>query len=222
MKLIACLIVLSLISTYWSTDLASPEASTGPEGHADCSSPTVPEQPCDKLRTTLHRDHPPIPLWWGWDMWAEWGCPSCRRRRRQVRRWHKHEPGRLERLRRKFRRWRRRWQRRWRQWRELVDDTVPAKATVPNQSTVCAGKKQATTVPAEAGERIPVTQVPMAKVVEEVSPTTRRGPGRPRTIPTAHKCCPSEGCLAYGRFGDDPIHDIVGDGTYTTVHGEVR
>jgi IS1 family transposase len=222
MKLIACLIVLSLISTYWSTDLASPEASTEPEGHADCSSPTVPEQ--------LHRDHPPIPLWWGWDMWAEWVSPSCRRRRPfgklragcKVRRWRKHKPGRLERLRRKFRRWRRRWQRLWQQWRELVDGTVQTKATASNQSAVCVEEKQAAMVPDEASEQTPVTQVPMAKVVEEVSPTTRRGPGRPRTIPTAHKCCPSEGCLAYGRFGDDPIHDIVGDGTYTTTHGEVR
>jgi len=218
MKLIVCLIVLSLISTYWSTDLASPEASAEPEGHVDCSSPTVPEQ--------LHRDHPPIPLWWGWDMWAEWVFPSCRRRRRQVRRWRKHKPGRLERLRRKFRRWRRRWhrlwQRLWRQWRDLMDGTVQRKATASNQSVVCVEEKRAAMVPDEAGEQTPVTQVPMAKVVEEASPTTGRGPGRPRTIPTAHKCCPNEGCLAYGRFGDDPSHDIVGDGIYTTVHGEVR
>lgn len=156
----------------------------------------------------------------------EWVFPSCRRRRRKVRRWRKHKPGRLERFRRrfrrKFRRWRRRWQRLWRQWRELMDGTVRREATASNQSAGCVEEKQAATVPNEAGEQAPVTQVPMATVVEEVSPTSRRGPGRPRTIPTAHKCCPHEKCLAYNRFGDDPIHNIVGDGTYTTVHGEVR
>jgi len=103
-----------------------------------------------------------------------------------------------------------------------MDGTGQRKATASNQSAVCVEEKQAVMVPDEAEEQPPVTQVPMATVVEEVSPTTRRGPGRPRTIPTAHKCCPNEGCLAYGRFGDDPTHDIVGYGTYTTVHGEVR
>lgn len=44
MKLIACLIVLSLILAFWSTGFASLKVSTEPEGHADCSSPTVPEQ----------------------------------------------------------------------------------------------------------------------------------------------------------------------------------
>jgi len=102
-----------------------------------------------------------------------------------------------------------------------MNGTVQTKATAPNQSAVCAEEKRAAMVPDEAGEQIPITPVPI-RVVEEVSPTTRQGPGRPRTIPTAHKCCPNEGCPAYGRFGDDPIHDIVGDGTYTTVHGEVR
>jgi IS1 family transposase len=214
MKLIACLIILSSISTYWSTDLAAPDASTEAGSHVDCSSLTVPEQ--------LHRDHPPIPLWRGGDMWVEWAFPSYRRRRRKLRRWRKLKPGRLERLRRKLRRWRRRWQRLWRQWRELIDGTVRRKTTASKQLAVCVEEKQAATVADEASEQASVTQVALAKVVEEVSPTTRRGPGRPRTISTAHKCCPNEGCLAYGRFGDDPIHDIVGYGTYTTVHGEVR
>jgi len=155
-------------------------------------------------------------------MWAAWASPSYRRRRRKVRRWRKHKPGRLEQLQRRFRRWRRRGQRLWRRWRELVGGMVQTKATASNQSAMCVEKKRAATIPDEAGEQIPVAQVPLAKVAEEVTLTTRRGPGRPRTIPTGHKCCPNEGCLAYGRFGDDPIHDIVGDGTYTTVHGEVR
>ena len=57
MKLIACLIVLSLILAFWSTGLASPKVSTEPEGHI------VLEQ--------LQRDHSPIPPWWNWDMWVE-------------------------------------------------------------------------------------------------------------------------------------------------------
>ena len=112
MKLIACLIVLSLISAYWSTDLAGPEASTKSESQVGCSNPIVPEQPFDKLRTTLQRDHPPISLWWEWDMQVERVC-RLRRRRRKVRRWRKHEPGKLERLLCRFRRWRRRWGRLW-------------------------------------------------------------------------------------------------------------
>jgi len=35
-------------------------------------------------------------------------------------------------------------------------------------------------------------------------------------------CCPYEACRAHGRPGSHPDHDIVGCGTYTTVHGERR
>jgi IS1 family transposase len=218
MKLIACLIVLSLISTYWSTDLASPEASTESESHVDCSRLIVPEQPFDKLRTTLQRDDSPISPWWGWDMWVEWVSPSCRRRRRKVRRWHKHKPCRLERLLHKFRRWRHL----WRQWRELMDGTVQVKASDPDQPATCVEETNTVSVPGEAGEQAPATQAPTVEVVDEVNPTPGRGPGRPRTIPTTHKCCPRQKCKAYGKFGDAPVHDIVGDGTYTTEHGEKR
>jgi len=68
MKLTACLIILSLISAYWSTGTDNSRAVTVSEGQADCSSPIVPEQPFDTLITTLQRDHPPIPLWWDGDM----------------------------------------------------------------------------------------------------------------------------------------------------------
>ncbi|MBL7184376.1 MAG: helix-turn-helix domain-containing protein [Anaerolineae bacterium] len=50
----------------------------------------------------------------------------------------------------------------------------------------------------------------------------QRGSGRPRTIPTAHLCCPQEDCTSSGIFGPHPDHDIVGNGTYTTAHGEKR
>lgn len=33
-------------------------------------------------------------------------------------------------------------------------------------------------------------------------------------------CCPHEDCAAYGILGSHPGHDIVGNGTYTTTHGE--
>lgn len=208
MKLIACLIVLSLIIPFWSTGLIRPRAGAGSE------EPTVLEQ--------LQRGHSPLPPWWDL-MWAERVCLPCRRRRRKVRRWRKHEPGRLERLLRRFQRWRRRWRRLWRQWQELVDGTVQAqKAAVLDHPLVCTEETCAVTVPGEAGEQALATQAPTAEMMDEVGPTVRRGPGRPRTIPTADKCCPSAGCLAYGRFGDDPMHDIVGYGTYATASGEVR
>jgi IS1 family transposase len=35
-------------------------------------------------------------------------------------------------------------------------------------------------------------------------------------------CCPNEPCSSYGILGPHPAHDIVGRGTYTTVHGEKR
>jgi len=200
MKLIACLIVLSAIFTFSSTGLVSPKVGTEPEGHI------VLEQP--------QRDHSPIPSWWNWDMWMEMVFPSRRRRRR--RRWRKHKPGRLERLLRRVRRWHRQRRRRWR-------GTVQAqKATAPDQPAVCAEETCATSIASDGEQRALDAQAPTAEVVEEASPTTGRGPGRPRTIPTAHRCCPNEECPAYGRLGDDPLHDIVGCGTYTTAHGEVR
>jgi len=146
-------------------------------------------------------------------MWVERVfSPRRRRRRRRWRRWRKHKPGRLEQLLRRFRRWRHL----RRQWQELMDGTAP------DQPTVCAEEAYATTAPCDAVQEALETQAPNARVVGEAYPATRRGPGRPRTIPTSHRCCPNEVCLAYGRLGDDSLHDIVGCGVYTTVHGEVR
>ena len=211
MKLIAYLIVLSLILTYWSTGFGNSRAVTKPEGHADCFGSTVLEQP--------QRDQPPLRPWWEWDMQMEIVRRSGRRRRRKVRRWRKHKPGRLELLLRRFRRRRRRWRRLWRQWRELMDGTVQAEAPAPDRLATCT---TAVTVPGEAGAQVSASRATMVEVVGEINPTPRRGPGRPRTIPTAHKCCPRQECAAYGKFGDDPLYDIVGDGTYTTMHGEQR
>ena len=160
-------------------------------------------------------------------MWMEMVFPSRRRRRRRRRRWRKHEPGRLEQLLCRVRRWhrqrRQQWRRLRRQWQELMDGTVQAqKATAPDQPAVCAEETCATSIASDGGQQALDAQASTAEVVEEASPTTGRRPGRPRTIPTAHRCCPNEECPAYGRLGDDPLHDIVGCGTYTTTHGEVR
>jgi IS1 family transposase len=215
MKLTACLIVLSLISVYWSTGLGNSRAVTEPEDQAGCFGSTVPEQ--------SQRDHPPLPPWWEWDMQVERVCRSRRWRRRTVRRWRKrrHKRGRLERVLCKFRRWRRRWRRLWRQWRELMDGTVQVKAPAPDRPATCVEETNTAAVPGEAREQA-LAKAPTVDVVDEVNSTPKGGPGRPRTVPTAHKCCPRQKCKAYGKFGDDPLHDIVGDGTYTTAHGEKR
>jgi len=57
---------------------------------------------------------------------------------------------------------------------------------------------------------------------EKPFPPAQRGPGRPRTIATDHLCCPDQACSSYGIVGPHPEHDIVGNGTYTTAHGEKR
>lgn len=160
-------------------------------------------------------------------MWGERVFPPHRRRRRKRRRWRKHKPGRLEQLLRRFRRWRRQRRRRWRrlrrQWQKLMDGTAQAQqATAPEQPTVCAEEAYTPVAPGNAVQEALETQATKVEVVGEAYPAARRGPGRPRTIPTGHRCCPNEKCLAYGRLGDDPLHDIVGCGTYTTTHGEVR
>jgi hypothetical protein len=113
--------------------------------------------------------------------------------------------------------------RRRQRWQALMEGTVQVqRATVPDRPAVCAEETYATAMAGDAGRQALDAQAPTAEVAEEACLTTRQGPGRPRTIPTGHRCCPNEECLAYGRLGDDPSHDIVGFGTYTTVHGEVR
>ena len=108
-----------------------------------------------------------------------------------------------------------------------MDGTVQAqKATAPDQPAVCAGETCTTVVAGDAGQQALDTQAPTAEVVGEAYPAARRGPGRPRTIPTGHRCCPNEKCLAYGRLGDDPLHDIhftryhAIPGTATNLHFE--
>ena len=193
MKLIACLIVLSSIFTFLSTGLAGPKISTEPEGHL--------------VLDQLPRAPSPFPSWWSWDVWLERVFPPRRR-------WRKHKPGRLERLQRRVRRWhrqrRRQGRRLRRQWQELRAGTVQAQqATAPDQPAVCAEETCATAIASNGEQRALNAQAPTAEVVAAASPTPRRGPGRPRTTPTSHRCCPNEACPAYGRLGDDPLHDAV-------------
>ena len=62
------------------------------------------------------------------------------------------------------------------------------------------------------------TRDPSEQTVQAVP----RKSGRPREIPTNHLCCPNEDCSSCGILGSHPDHDITGNGTYTTVHGEKR
>ena len=213
MKLTACLIVLSLILTYWSTGLGNSRAVTEPENPADWFGPTVREQ--------SQRTQSSLPPWWEWDLLVERVCRSWRRRRK-VRRWRKHKPGRWERLLRRFRRLRRPWRHVRRQWQALLDGALQGRASASDIPTTCTAETSTVTVSEEAGEQPPAAQATAVEVVDEAKPMPRRGPGRPCTIPTGHKCCPRQECLAYGRFGDDPLHDIVGNGTYPTKLGEKR
>jgi IS1 family transposase len=103
-----------------------------------------------------------------------------------------------------------------------MDGTTQVKAAVSDRPATCVGETNTAAVPGEAREQALATQASATAVVDEVNPTPRRGPGRPRTIPTAHQCCPRQACEAYAKFGDDPLHDIVACGTYTTAHGEKR
>jgi IS1 family transposase/transposase-like protein len=66
----------------------------------------------------------------------------------------------------------------------------------------------------------PVAVEPNVAGVPFSSPPSKLG--RPAEIPTEHVCCPHQGCRGYGKFGGDPEHWIVGNGTYTTETGQKR
>jgi len=96
-----------------------------------------------------------------------------------------------------------------------MEGTLPVQqATVSDPTAECVEGICASAVAGDGGQQAADLQAPTAEAVPEAGSTTR--PGRPRTIPTAQRCCPHEGCRAYGRLGDDPLHDVVGCGTHTT------
>jgi len=215
MKLIACLVILSLFFAFWSSGFMVSTISEIPKDHA------VLDQSFDRpfvrlrvwLRTPLHIGQSFERGWWTWDVWAEWLCLTRRPRRK----W-----SRFLRLLRKLRRWHRQRVRRWcllrREWRELMEGTSQVKPFV--------GGSQPRSVSPMTIPQVPSQEAPSAitapGTVEETTQPVQRGPGRPRTIPTDHLCCPGRDCSSYGIFGPHPDHDIVGNGTYTTAHGEKR
>lgn len=212
MKPIVCLIVtLSLVFAFWPTGTTAPKANAAPGG---C---VVSEQ--------LQIDRSPIPPWWSQVGWVEMVFPLRRRKKPHIRRYKKHEPGKLELRLRKFRRWRKRkmrqwrrlWQRRW----EGMDDRKPVEPVTQETQSPAPVQETSSTV-SQVSNRASSLDSMGQETVGETETPVRRGPGRPRTIPTGHVCCPNEKCFSYGIFGPDPAHDVVGHGTYTTAHGEKR
>jgi IS1 family transposase/transposase-like protein len=204
MKLIVCLLILSLICAFWSSGFIGSTVGEAPKGDI------VLEQPFAKLRTLLQRDPSPMPWWWRWDMWAEWLTP-CRRRGR---RWRK-----LYRLLRRLKRWYegvRRWCLLQQEGQALMEGTSPKE---PSTEGTSFSPLETEAAAPRSNQQSPS---PVASsTVEEAPPPTQQGPGRPRTIPTHHVCCPNEPCPSYGILGPHPDHNIVGCGTYT-AHGEKR
>ena len=198
MRLIACLLVLSVIFTFWSADLTDVRVST------ESGNQIVLEQ--------FQREQLPTAPGGRWVGWVQGILPPRRRKKPHVRRYRKHEPGKLELLLRRLRRKAWHWRHSWRRIVWSAHRTTRPSPRRPATSLVVA--------PSDAS----LPSVTDSTKREEVEPKTLAGPkrGRPRTIPTGHCCCPNQECLAYGKPKDDPLHDIVGYGTYTTANGEVR
>jgi len=209
MKLIASLLTLSLICVFWSSALGEPTMGS------------VLRKP--RLVLEQFQGHRALcPDWWSWEIWSEWLTPSRRRKSwRQlrlllykIRRWYRQRVWcRVCSFLHTFRRYGRQFQR-WLEWEKL--------AKPPARGTRASALLQ---------ERIPQEVAPTSKVapstprvqeVEESERPKKRGRGRPRTIPTDHRCCPYKECSSYGILGPHPDHDIVGAGTYPTSWGEIR
>ena len=214
MKLIACLVILSLIFVFWSSALTDSTVRKTPKDYP------VLEQ--------FHSYRAFRPSWWSWEIWSEWLMPP-----RYQQSWRKLRLS-LYRFRCWYRRrvWNRmhsalrilrqhgqqvwRWLRRLRQaWRELLDETAPAGSPDENIQT-------STSAHTPRPSRTVASPLATAQETEAPEPLAKRGRGRPREIPTDHRCCPHEACSSYGIFGPHPDHDITGAGTYTTSWGETR
>ena len=208
MKLIACLIVLSLIFVFWSSALTDSTVRRMPKGHP------VLEQPPSHQAVR--------PRWWSWEIWAEWLMPTRRRKSwRQlrlllykIRRWYRQRVWhRVCSLLHTFRCYVRQAQR-WLEWEKLAKQ--PVEDTRP--STLVRGRSPQET----ATTSRETSSTPRGQEVEEPEQLKKRGRGRPRTIQTDHRCCPYEDCSSYGILGPHPDHDIIGAGTYPTSWGETR
>ena len=225
MKLIACLSILSLIFVFWSSvpTGASPRDAVD-TSRWDRQCPIVLEQ--FQPPRSLHPD------WWPGEIWAEWLTPPRRRKsRRKLRLWlYEFRQWYHKRVRRGIR-WtlralgrcgRRvwRWLRRLQQaWQKPIDETPPLKSSAENPQPSASMRETSLERPRSSRD---VDPAPAAGLeVEDSEQPEKRGLGRPREIPTDHRCCPNEACSSYGILGPHPDHDIVGAGTYP-VQGGVR
>ena len=194
------LIIVSLIVSFTSSDLPGSRIKGIPSSHA------VFEQ--SQRWSVCVADEP-------WDVWAEWLCPGHRRGRwRWYRLWQV-----LYRLGRWYQRRAQRWHRRWKEWWDRLDSKTELES--PGQEYREGCEPASVSVPREPGPTPGVVVIEPVEGSGEAS-TPRRGRGRPREVKTGHVACPHQECQAYGAFGSDPRHDIVGFGTYTTGKGEVR
>lgn len=203
MKLIGCLVILVLVFTFAPTGFTASIVSKG-SGYAIAL-----EQ--------FQIDHSSAAGRWTWHLWADWIWPPCHRGRR----WH-----RLYRLLWKLKHQHRqrlsRWQRLWRE-RQALMEGVPAVGLLAGEAQPSTGEPESSLSAALAvGEQTTLVVACGEEATGEPASPIRHRPGRPRTIPTDHLCCPNEPCTAYGILGPHPDHPIVGFGTYTTAHGERR
>jgi len=204
MKLMGCLCAFVLVFVIASPGLTTLPVREGP----GCS--IAPEQ--------LQIDSSSVPGRWAWELWAEWIWPSRRpgRRWRTFYRW-------LCRLKRQHRRRVQHWQHLQQERQALLAGTPQGSLPVGEDRLLGHEPETPRSAPPSVSEPAPLPAVsPSAEAKRESAAPLRRRRGRPRTLPTDQVGCPHEACRAYGRLGSHPDHDIVGCGTYTTVHGERR
>jgi IS1 family transposase/transposase-like protein len=102
-----------------------------------------------------------------------------------------------------------------------MDGTSQVEPPVKDSGTLTPEEGACLTAAPSSNQEAP-SAITAQDTAEETPQPVPQGPGRPRAIPTDHLCCPHEICSSYGILGPHPDHDIVGNGTYTTVHGEKR
>lgn len=203
MKLIGCLVTFVLVFV-----IVSPGLTTLPVGE---------ERGCSIALEQLQKGHSSEPDGWVWDLWAEWIWSS-----RRPGRWWRKFYRLLRRLMRQHHRRVQHWQRLRQEWWALMAGAPPGGLSI-EEAQAPAYEPDTSYPPAPLGvEPTPLGVGPGAEASSEPTAFPRRRAGRPRTVPTDQVCCPHEACRSYGILGPHPKHDIVGCGTYTTLHGERR
>lgn len=165
------------------------------------------------------------------DVWADWLWPLERRRSPHRNPLH-HQRRLLRLLAQQERKARARQEHPWQ-----GDEAAALPSPAPTQPTVTPSEVSpspalvsspvvVTPVPEQASEpNLPTNVLPP----EGCSPPAELAPctlaqkrGRRPTIPTDHIPCPEETCRGYRRLAPDPLHHIVGAGTYRTASGAKR